>query len=137
VSAPSTRITDAVDERDGYCCIRCGRSLERTSGSRHHRMRRRDGGHSPAQLVLLCGSGTTGCHGWAHANVAKAKALGLIIPAVRKPQLDPVEVPVKTFFHGWVQLGDEIVGGTATFTRITETLALELLSAFGMLERAA
>lgn len=96
-------------------------------------MRRRDGGHSPAQLVLLCGSGTTGCHGWAHANVAAAKAVGLIIPALRKPELDPTQVPVRTFTYGWVLLHDEILDGRAVAERITETLALELLSAFGML----
>jgi len=29
--------------------------------------------------VLLCGSGTTGCHGWAHENPNAARDIGLIV----------------------------------------------------------
>lgn len=70
--------------------MRCGRSLEHVSGSRHHRQLRRHGDHSAANLVLLCGSGTTGCHGWVHANPAKAKALGLIVSGWHEAQDVPV-----------------------------------------------
>lgn len=103
MSNPPKSITDKVDDRDGRRCVRCHRSLAVVSGSRHHRMRRRDGGHSVAQLVLLCGSGTTGCHGWVHGHVKEARALGLILPALRKPPLDPEVVPVRTL-GGWVRL---------------------------------
>lgn len=44
----------------------------------------------PANLVLLCGSGTTGCHGWVHANPRDAQLLGWIIPR----WAEPLEVPV-------------------------------------------
>jgi len=67
-----------IDGRDGYCCVRCGRRIT-NNGSRHHRQRRQVGGHGVENVVLICGSGTTQCHGWAHANPAAARAVGLII----------------------------------------------------------
>lgn len=70
-----------VDERDNYCCRRCGIRLSIVSGSRHHRQRRQAGGHRTSNLVLLCGSGTTGCHGWAHRNPEAAQMRGFIVPA--------------------------------------------------------
>jgi hypothetical protein len=88
-----------VDERDDYRCTRCGVSLSSTSGSRHHRQLRRHGDHSPANLVLLCGSGTTGCHGWAHANPREARRVGLIVPSWLRAE----SVPVKTI-SGWLRL---------------------------------
>jgi hypothetical protein len=30
--------------------------------------------------VPLCGSGTTGCHGWAESHVTDARAVGLDVP---------------------------------------------------------
>lgn len=33
-----------------------------------------------SNLLLLCGSGTTGCHGWVEHNRTEAKRLGLIVP---------------------------------------------------------
>lgn len=40
--------------------------------------------------MLLCGSGTTGCHGWAHANPARAKRDGLIVPSWATAAFCPV-----------------------------------------------
>lgn len=94
---PTRETCDAVDERDGYACIRCGVSLFAVPGSRHHRKRRRVGGHAPSNLVLLCGSGTTGCHGWAHGNPREARICGLIVPTWIE---DPAAVPVLTL-GGW------------------------------------
>lgn len=46
-------------------CAACGRP----PGSVHHVIPRSEGGDDvPANLVLLCGSGTTGCHGAWHGN---------------------------------------------------------------------
>lgn len=56
-----------VYERANHCCERCGHHAE--GGSLHHRSARRMGGsrdprkNAAFNLVLLCGSGTTGCHG--------------------------------------------------------------------------
>ncbi|WNM65444.1 HNH endonuclease [Microbacterium phage Phonegingi] len=96
---PTPATCRIIDERDGYSCVRCGISLAAVSGSRHHRQRRRSGDHSPANLILLCGSGTTGCHGWAHAHPAEARAVGLIVPTWTQPEF----VPVLTW-RGWLRL---------------------------------
>jgi hypothetical protein len=129
MSAPTAKTCRAVDERDRQCCKRCGISLEVVAGSRHHRKRRRDGGHETSNLVLLCGSGTTGCHGWAHANPAAARASGYIILANGRGE--PSYIPVRAFKDGafqWVQLDND--GGE---TPITEQFAMEILFAFGQL----
>ena len=61
-----------VDDRDGRRCVRCGRSLYAVGGSRHHRKLRsqctRVEKHQVQNLILLCGSGTTGCHGFVHMH---------------------------------------------------------------------
>lgn len=85
-------ICGAVDFRDQQKCVRCGVWIA-YGGSRHHRQRRRDGGHLVANIVLLCGSGTTGCHGWAHANPKAARACGLIVrSSVPDVCLVPLEI---------------------------------------------
>src|SRR4029079_10837834 len=59
--------------RDAGLCQRCGGE----GTDVHHRMRRRDGGHSEWNLVLLCRP----CHAWAHAHPDKAREYGYIISA--------------------------------------------------------
>lgn len=124
MNQPPVKVTAAVDQRDARSCVRCGVSLEVVSGSRHHRQRRRDGGHSVENLVLLCGSGTTGCHGWVHANPTRAIAVGLIVPTwVREIAL----VPVPTV-SGWRRLHAD---GTAE--DVIETVARELMAMAGLI----
>lgn len=129
MSAVPKKITDVVDARHGRRCVRCGPSLAAISGSRHHRQRRAVGGHLVVCLTLLCGSGITGCHGWAHANPKAARVGGYIVPThvddlaeipvlIRWPEVDPFN-PV------WVLL-DELGGRD----RIPEAIALELLASF-------
>ncbi len=79
VKGPTPRTCVAVDIRDGEACVRCGRPNFWGGFSRHHRQLRRHGDHTPANLIVLCGSGTTGCHGLVHANPAESKLLGLIV----------------------------------------------------------
>jgi hypothetical protein len=89
-----------VRSRDGHRCQRCGCSVLNVPSSKHHRKLRSQGGLDTADnLLSLCGSGTTGCHGWAHANPAQARSYGLIVWRIR----NPAEVPVRTF-NGWVLL---------------------------------
>lgn len=120
---PTRATCDSVDERDGWSCVRCGVSLYSTSGSRHHRKRRRSGGHGAANLVLLCGSGTTGCHGWAHAHPDEARLVGLIVPT----WLDPLDVPV-LLLRTWALLDDE-----GHVERITDEDARRRQSDLGLL----
>lgn len=81
-------------------CARCGEVIWE-NGSRHHRkLRSRGGADAPENLILACGSGTTGCHGWMHANPAEATALGFIVPTWR----DPAAHPMLHALYGWVWL---------------------------------
>lgn len=58
-------------------CARCG---ERGS-NRHEKLSRGRGGlRDEFNTVVLCGSGTTGCHGWTTANPLAAQAEGLWVP---------------------------------------------------------
>lgn len=74
--------------------------------------------HSPANIVELCGSGTTGCHGWAHQHVAEAERLGLIVPF----GADPRDVPVLDWEGRWMLLN---MDGTATLLTQTEIILLQ------------
>lgn len=59
--------------------------------------------NEPANLITLCGSGTTGCHGWVEAHPVHAKELGLSVSRNGPP---PSEVPVLTL-DGWVLLDND------------------------------
>lgn len=85
-----------VLDRDRGRCRRCGGR----GGSVHHRIPRGMGGtrwegiHSPALLVLLCGDGTSGCHGWVESNRAAALRLGWLLSR-HLFDLDPADVPLR------------------------------------------
>lgn len=76
---------DAVWERDSERCFRCGVILHRSRGghSIHHRQTTGMGGTKTrpkmSQLILLCGSGTTLCHGWVTGNPQAAEAQGYLV----------------------------------------------------------
>jgi hypothetical protein len=60
--------------------------------NRHHRQLRSRGGlDTPENLMDVCGTGTTGCHGWIHANVTESTRLGWIVPSWENPELVLVE----------------------------------------------
>jgi hypothetical protein len=59
-----------------HACVRCGRR----AASWHHRLARGRGGPDDAyNCIPLCGSGTTGCHGWVEHNRAAAREAFLLI----------------------------------------------------------
>lgn len=120
---PTGHVKTLVDFRDAWRCFTCGRSLAATSGSRHHRQLRRHGDHSPANLILLCGSGTTGCHGEVHDHPARARTLGLIVLSFASPESVPAW---SDWRREWVLLD---IGGQATVVETDE--ALEMLEATG------
>jgi len=108
---PST--FDLVWDRDQGSCARCGAAVTGARGlswSVHHRRPRGSGGSSlklvdlPGNLILLCGSGTTSCHGRVESHRVAARASGFLVPlnGVRKP----VEVPIHHSIHGLVLLDD-------------------------------
>ncbi|GLU91318.1 HNH endonuclease [Agromyces sp. NBRC 114283] len=64
--------------RDSDTCQRCRRAQ---GTNRDHRKNRSQGGHTVASnLQLLCGTGTTGCHGWVTSHPADAVADGWAVP---------------------------------------------------------
>lgn len=66
-------------------CEGCGRPW---NGQAAHRVFKSQGGlWHPAGLLALCGSGTQGCHGWAHHNRLLALGLGWELP----PGSDPTQ----------------------------------------------
>lgn len=77
----SPKVRQTIWERDGYACIICGRYSEQI----HHRRPKAKGGTSVAWVgevpngIVLCGSGTTGCHGWVHDHPAQSRSRGWII----------------------------------------------------------
>lgn len=101
---PMVAARPIVAKRSGGMCERCGAAR---ASDMHHRKLRRHGDHGPANLVHLCGSGTTGCHGWVHANPAAALLEGFICPSWE----DPRKQRVKHAWLGLVTLDDD--GGAA------------------------
>lgn len=104
---------EKVWQRDAGQCVRCGLSLVGARGlswSVHHRRPRGSGGSKlkwvdlPGNLILLCGSGTTGCHGWVESHRAVARDKGWLVPlnGIRLPST----VPVHHALHGVVVLND-------------------------------
>lgn len=113
-TGPSKLVVQLVFDRDGGCCIRCGKAVrfERRGEdfSVQHRRARGNGGdprpetNLPANLVILCGSATSagGCHQHVENNRTEARLAGL---SMRWKQ-DPARVPLSTWW-GPVVLDDK------------------------------
>ncbi|KPG13711.1 hypothetical protein AN911_00475 [Mycobacteroides immunogenum] len=77
-----------VYERAEGLCERCTRGSQITM---HHRLKRGQGGPwSPENIVAVCGSGVTGCHGWIENHPDLASTEGFHV----RPWEDPAEIPV-------------------------------------------
>jgi hypothetical protein len=105
----SKLVRRTVLERDNHICVRCGLYVGPFGEySLHHRRPRGMGGSKrldtdmPANLVLLCGSGTTGCHGYVEANRTEALSVGLLLPQ----SVTPADIPILTH-RGWLLLDNE------------------------------
>lgn len=109
-TGPSPETVAQVLTRDGFACVGCGIRISGERGRdwslQHRRPRgmggtRRDDTNSPANLLTVCGSGTTGCHGQMESHRAEALENGWLITQDQ----DPAAVPVLVG-HGsrWVLL---------------------------------
>lgn len=97
-TGPSDKLRTQVEARDGNRCVRCGTPAARDEDSLHHRVPRGRGGVNTAEnLIVLCGTGTTGCHGWVEKNRAAAYKLGYLV----ETGIDPLDVPVAVAGRGW------------------------------------
>ena len=111
-----------VITRDLGRCVRCGLYVcdPETFTPRHqfslqHRRARGAGGskdpvtNSPVNLIVLCGTGTTECHGWVESHRVKAQRLGFAVAQWQDPELVPVQHwlhgPAFVTAGGWVPIG--------------------------------
>jgi hypothetical protein len=107
----------AVAERDGFKCVRCGTAILGAPHSIHHLVLGNRADNRAENLITLCGSGTTGCHGWAHDFPRLAREGGWVRSKhSTTAALEPVwyEQPGRTGWH--VLLPD--LGLHATMLRI-------------------
>lgn len=86
----SARHYAMVYERAGNACEICGVRGENV----HHRRPRGMGGTKfeggPENLMVLCGSGTTGCHGWIEGHREEAREQGWLVEQWEHPHRVPV-----------------------------------------------
>lgn len=106
----SPRTRQVVLERDLFRCVACGTYVGPFGDySLHHRRPRGMGGsrrpetNLPGNLLVLCGSGTTGCHGWTETHRDEALSMGLLVSQF---VTDPDQVPVQTYC-GWFVFDNE------------------------------
>jgi hypothetical protein len=62
-----------------------GELLDRRFNRHHRKMRGQRGENTLENVILACGSGTTGCHGYAHHHRAFAERYGLIVRSTANP----------------------------------------------------
>lgn len=110
-TGPSPAIRQRVIDRDSphgwKTCQWCGRTITDAYSLQHRRARAGGGSvekatNLPSNLVLMCGTATTGCHGYVESHPFEASARGF---RVRQGD-DPAHVQIKTYSHGVCLLDD-------------------------------
>ena len=113
MAKPKLKVKDdtrlLVLARAHHLCERCGNRSTGLFFSVHHRAPRQMGGsrdanlHLPANLLVLCGSGVNGCHGWVESNREKARADGYLLFKIENAE----EIPfVDNFGNTWIITND-------------------------------
>jgi hypothetical protein len=69
----------------GRCEVRIPEVCEGRATNMHHRQRKEVGPSTPVNLIDLCGSGTTGCHGHIEHHRDEAIERGWIVPTWADP----------------------------------------------------
>lgn len=93
-TGPDRATVELVRWRDRDRCVRCGAPATNI----HHRRPRGMGGtrdplaNDPSNLLCLCGSGTTGCHGWIESHRAEALRDGWLVSKWADPATIPIAV---------------------------------------------
>ncbi len=118
---------DIVNGRDEGICVRCRRAGVPTNWD-HRQNRSQLGRWRAANGQLLCGSGTTGCHGWKTSNPKAATEEGYSVPS----WVDPAEWPARRYFptpFGTVRLGWCLYDDDGGVTEISDAEAAERMAA--------
>jgi len=97
-AAPTLTVRHEVIRRDANRCRWCGLWVDTSAGwySLQHRRARGAGGTSrpesnyAANLVLVHGTGTTGCHGDIESKPAEAAARGFRLTQQQDPRHEPI-----------------------------------------------
>lgn len=87
-----------VSQRSGGRCEACG--VKRASNWHHRKPRSAGGVWSADNGMDLCGSGSTGCHGWITEHPKGAREQGWSVPS----WADPARTPVWIFGREFVLL---------------------------------
>jgi hypothetical protein len=88
-----------VRERSGGICEVC--AVAYATNFHHRKNRSQGGGWCPSNGLDVCGSGTTGCHGFITAHPKLSYEYGY---SVRMGLTDPAQVPVRLAGRGWTLL---------------------------------
>lgn len=130
-AAEESRAYDAATFRDHGVCVRCRRIDPVWGVSRDHRKGRGVGGLTVVEnLQLLCGTGTTGCHGWKSTNPEKAFDAGYSVPGWADPLIWPARRWEPTDF-GIVREVWVLYRHDGTYDVITEANAMERMKGAG------
>lgn len=114
-TGPDAATVALVLERDGHSCRWCGYGIRGERGrdwSIQHRRPRRMGGdprpdtNSPANLVIVHGSGTTGCHGHIETHRAEAVHHGFVLHAADDPADRPILLDGESRWAYLTELGE-------------------------------
>lgn len=131
---PKTR--SLIHLRDGWC-VGCGTSASLTI---QHRKSRGMGStkdqdvRSASNGILLCGSGTTGCHGWAERHPVDAAFLGWRVSQHDSPRDVPCWRGTSQVDGNWYLLDDD---GDVTQAPDNALAALAALHASELVRRAS
>ena len=110
---PIKLVRSVFYNRECGSCFKCGRTVvwqDRGFGwSMHHRKPRGAGGTrrimTAADGLVLCGSGTTGCHGWVESHRDIATEHGYLISRnASTPEFEPDRVRVRRDDGRWFLL---------------------------------
>lgn len=92
-----------------FRCEICGEPLSSTAMSVHHRRPRGMGGtkradtNYPSNLMAICGTGTSGCHGYVESHREEAYEKGWLVSQNEEPS----SVALKSYLYGTVYFDDE------------------------------
>lgn len=109
-TGPTKKVRDVVMARDGGRCVRCGVPVTGLPHSLQHRRARGAGGTTrpdtnlPANLILVCGTGTSLCHGRIERKRHEAQGFGWAIPLAASC---PADWSVWTADRGRIYLDDD------------------------------